>query len=70
MPCNYCETINHMTEIFLEFYCLPRIKPITEKLDCNYIVSGFVACLSVMIFPGIGQHMINIPEIFQMLMVF
>ena len=50
-----------MAEIFLDcFFSVPRKKPIRrEKLNCKQqvsvkLVSGFVVCLSVMMFPVNG----------------
>ena len=44
-----------------------------RKLNCkegHELVPGFVACLHVLIFAVIGRNTIDIPEIFQVFMVF
>ena len=45
----------------------------TRKLNCKQerqLVCGFVASLHVLIFAVIGHNTIDIPEIFQVFMVF
>ena len=44
-----------------------------RKLNCKQeheLVRGFVACLHVLIFAVIGRNTTDIPEIFQVFMVF
>ena len=44
-----------------------------RKLNCKQeheLVCGFVACLHVLIFVVIGRNTIDIPEIFQVFVIF
>lgn len=46
-----------------------QIKHGKKLLIASVIVRGFVACLHVPIFPAIGHITINIPKIFQVLLL-
>ena len=62
------------TEISLECYFPAREKPITHEKTKpqarRFLVCGFVASSHILIFAVIGHSTINIPEIFQVFMVF
>ena len=57
-------------EIFMECYCVARNKPIRCEITKQQAVCGFEVCLHILNFIVIGQYTINIPEIFQVFMVF